>query len=775
MSDLEAGMALSQGRTGPQPHFSRLNRAFEGDRGPWLGAVGGLWIAGAAASAAGALGAPTGFGAWIDVVSAVAMQTTAFAVFALLAAWALAFVPRFSGPFGTIGGLLYTGALAFFLLHFSDMGIALPLILACAYTLLSAAAGWLLFAAVARGTGRRLRTAAVLALALGCGTGAWLAAPSIIGPEWFGGSADDADLDKAADEEGVDGADARWASSSAAGAAFKPLNTGDPSLPGSYVYETFTYGSGADRRRDEFGADAKLISKPADASAYLKGWPLLRKWFWGFGPKALPLNGRVWMPEGDGAFPLVLIVHGNHAMEDFSDAGYAYLGEQLASRGFVAVSVDENFLNYSVWSGIPDQDMELRAWLLLKHIGQLRDFEEDPSSPLYGKLDLQKTALVGHSRGGQAVAMAADRDAWFAQDGTLPSPSDYRIVSVAAIAPTDTLVDSKQAMLRDVSYLTLQGSADADINDFFGDRQYGRVSFTSEADGAFKASLYIADANHGQFNASWGRRDSSLPAGLFLRKPELTAREQQQIAKIYLTAFMEATLHGELDYEPLFEDYRSALPYLPDTAYVSRYEGSDFRPIARFDGEGANADRPGQGLSGDAKNGAARVEEALDRQRRGKGTRGLAFEWTTAGVYTMKLGRTLASEAGGSSPGVLSFALADLSRDLNEWDREAAADDLRIGLADASGVYVEIPLDRYASPEPLFRTSITWLGRLERLFDEGKYEEKYEPVFQTYRIPLAAWRLVNPKFNPAKIAKLSFVLDDGPGKIMVDDIGIAPL
>ena len=55
---------------------------------------------------------------------------------------------------------------------------------------------------------------------------------------------------------------------------------------------------------------------------------------------ALPLNARVWHPAGDGPFPLVLVVHGNHRMEDFSDPGYAYLGETLASRGFiVAVSL----------------------------------------------------------------------------------------------------------------------------------------------------------------------------------------------------------------------------------------------------------------------------------------------------------------------------------------------------------------------------------------------------------------------------------------------------
>ena len=47
----------------------------------------------------------------------------------------------------------------------------------------------------------------------------------------------------------------------------------------------------------------------------------------------------------EGRFPLVLVVHGNHDMKDFSDPGYAYLGELLASRGYIMVSVDMNFIN----------------------------------------------------------------------------------------------------------------------------------------------------------------------------------------------------------------------------------------------------------------------------------------------------------------------------------------------------------------------------------------------------------------------------------------------
>jgi hypothetical protein len=35
-------------------------------------------------------------------------------------------------------------------------------------------------------------------------------------------------------------------------------------------------------------------------------------------------------------------------MEEDSDTGYAYLGELLASHGFIVASVDENFFDYSL-------------------------------------------------------------------------------------------------------------------------------------------------------------------------------------------------------------------------------------------------------------------------------------------------------------------------------------------------------------------------------------------------------------------------------------------
>lgn len=559
----------------------------------------------------------------------------------------------------------------------------------------------------------------------------------------------------------------------------------DPSEKGNYVVNAFAYGSGEDRHRSEFGEDTDEVSLPVDASAYIDSWPWLRDKFWGFDETDLPLNGRVWLPEGEGPFPIVLMVHGNHLMEKFSDGGYGYLGELLASRGIAAVSVDENFLNYSVWSGIPKQDMKLRAWLLLKHIQQIQRFSEQPESSFYGRIDFGRIALLGHSRGGQAAAMATERESWFPNDSGLPAADSYSIRAVIALAPTDTEVDGKWTKLRDVSYLTLQGAKDADLVNFYGDRQYGRVTYSDDSD-AFKTSLYIEDANHSQFNTEWGESDNAMPAGLFIRPTELLEREdQRRIAQVYVSAFLETVFQGSERYDSLFRDYRTGLGYLPSTRYFNQYESGSFRRIADFKGEAR--DVPSPGVTAEATDLTDwRHTDALNRQGKGKGDTGVELEWINEGSYTINLSPSLVS--GIDEEDVLMFSLANMGRDLDELEEgfeepelleaieEAMESNLSIDIEveDREGNSVRLPLDRFRETEPQVATEFTWLPRMESVLSEGKFKNAEEAVYQTYELPIEAFVEADGDFNSTEWASITFHFNEGPGKVMLDDLGLMP-
>ena len=249
------------------------------------------------------------------------------------------------------------------------------------------------------------------------------------------------------------------------------------------------------------------------------------------------------MPQGAGPFPLVLIVHGNHSMVDYSDPGYTYLGELLASRGFIVVSVDQNFLNSGMYGGSIGEN-DARAWLLLEHLAQWREWQLDPSSPFYQKVDLNNIGLVGHSRGGEAAALAATFNQLDVYPGNARVRWNYNfgIRAVAAIAPVDQqwLPADQPNPLENVSYLVLQGSHDADLYYFDGIGQYQRAEFTDPQSKAFKSAFYIYRANHGQFNTSWGGRDYGGVRGLFInRRALLPAAEQEQIAQVLISAFLE--------------------------------------------------------------------------------------------------------------------------------------------------------------------------------------------------------------------------------------------
>src|SRR5439155_1628209 len=91
-------------------------------------------------------------------------------------------------------------------------------------------------------------------------------------------------------------------------------------------------------------------------------------------------------------------------------------------------------------------------------------------------------------------------------------------------------------------------------------------------------------ANHGQFNTAWGSYDSGPPMNNFInRTPLLKGDEQRQVGKVYISAFLDATVRNRSEYLPMFHDYRSASRWLPPTIYLSQFEDSNTRIVSDFE------------------------------------------------------------------------------------------------------------------------------------------------------------------------------------------------
>lgn len=728
----------------------RITETYRYDTTLWRIALSGPWILSILACTVAVMGIPTGLGSAADMILAAGAATLGMALAGNLLAVLLAVtglrIPRlFTGSWLTAAGT------ALLILYFGGLELEAAAVIAGIGALASAVGG--LAAGLVRT--RRSLTGGLLAMVL-------LLSPFALAYGYGTGNQPDA---------------LPSLQTIAAAGKIPSAIAADPSEPGDYAFHTFTYGSGKDLHRKEYGSGASLISAPVDASDYISSWPSLRTLFWGFDPDALPLNARVWMPDGDGPYPLVLMVHGNHMMEDYSEGGYAYLGELLASRGFIAVTLDENFLNYSAWSGIPDNDFKVRTWMILKHLQQIASFAEQSGTPFYHKVDYDRTALLGHSRGGQAVAMAADATRWFTGDPALEATRRFNITSVIALAPTDKVIDSKQATLRDVSYLALQGARDGDVHDFYGDRQYMRSSYTGNT-AAFKSSLYIAGANHSQFNSDWGLYDQTLPAGLFLKRSEIMdGAEQRHIAKVYVSAFLETTLHGRAEYRPLFRDYRRGVEWLPDSAYYNRFQSGAHLSVADYE-EDRKRDTVRGGTA--AAEGLDWSEEpAKDRESNNKPSYGVVLERSgspdrqpeaSEASYSITLSGSFTRSLTESAAEGLTFSLANRNGD--DEDSEAAlTPEVEVELTDSNETAARLPLDEVGDILPLPQTEFTINPWLEERISDGKFGDRSEAVFQTYELPFQRFLEEEPALDTGKLAEITFYLQGDGDKIMLDDIG----
>ncbi|WP_206607253.1 hypothetical protein [Rhizobium tubonense] len=111
-------------------------------------------------------------------------------------------------------------------------------------------------------------------------------------------------------------------------------------------------------------------------------------------------------------YPIIVFLHGQHDANAPNYQGYDYMAKDLASHGYVVLSIDANRINGDASGGDPGS--QSRAQLVLGTLDRLRqidargqvDKDGNPGllAPLKGKLDFKRIGIMGHSRGGQGIS-----------------------------------------------------------------------------------------------------------------------------------------------------------------------------------------------------------------------------------------------------------------------------------------------------------------------------------------------------------------------------------
>ena len=108
------------------------------------------------------------------------------------------------------------------------------------------------------------------------------------------------------------------------------------------------------------------------------------------------LDSTIYLPDGDGPFPVVVFTHGFQ----LSPIDYVSYGEHLASWGYVAVlpQFPGNILSSPTHAELSDSVTDVLDWI-----------ESDPTA-LGGIADSSALALAGHSLGGKIALLVAAQD-----------------------------------------------------------------------------------------------------------------------------------------------------------------------------------------------------------------------------------------------------------------------------------------------------------------------------------------------------------------------------
>ena len=472
--------------------------------------------------------------------------------------------------------------------------------------------------------------------------------------------------------------------------------------------------------------------------------------YWDYPLTQVPLQGRVWYPEEVRHCPVLFFAHGNHEITTESYLGYDYLGEYLASHGYVVVSVDQNACNMLVGEN------DGRAVLLLEHIGLLLERNREQGGPLYGRLDEDNIAIGGHSRGGEMVSTAYLFNGYdrYPENGTIQFDYNYHIRSIIALAPTvDQYRPADHSVkLEDVNYLLLHGAADRDVSRFMGMAQYENISFTGAGD-YLKTALYIGTANHGQFNQLWGAYDQKGPFAPLLNVESLLSEEEQQtIARVFVKVFLDVTLRGDESCRQLLTDWDSCAGQLPETVYVQCWESSGFTPLADFeeDSDLETASSEGARLSADGV--TLWTEELVGFG--GRDTHAARLRWQGEASYAAALPET---DLTGTR---VVFDLCDVDKGAVERG-ELALVDGTVVLTDRSGGTARARISDFAAVFPILPVRT---DKLDFVFDTCTYQK----AFATAAIPVEAFHGEMDLTGVVEI-RLEF---DGAGEVLLDNMGI---
>lgn len=263
----------------------------------------------------------------------------------------------------------------------------------------------------------------------------------------------------------------------------------------------------------------------------------------------------------ESSYPMIVIVHGNG--HNYTD--YTYLLDHWAKNGFIAASIHLK----------GNQTGTDRALILFEHLDILKT--------RFGTKAANNIGIMGHSRGGEAVVIAARVNQ---QQGL-----GHNINAIISLAPTDQYTDESMAGAWATPYLVIYGSMDGDVAGGWGNPWNTGFALYDRATDATKSMVFVYGATHNRFREAGQDADitewwSSLGPSDMSRLISATAH--QKIALGYMTAFFRQHLQNESEWEGILKgEWVPSAVEQADSGNVKLYiqfEGTNQEEVDNFEG-----------------------------------------------------------------------------------------------------------------------------------------------------------------------------------------------
>ncbi|GAA5016259.1 hypothetical protein [Actinopolymorpha pittospori] len=431
----------------------------------------------------------------------------------------------------------------------------------------------------------------------------------------------------------VDGVDLGPAVESADGRSLT-LVTADPSVADANAVTTDAFGVQTNARQGTPATPRAKKPAPPITPRTLRADPAklgsyhVSEATYAFGDQALPLlnfggirgefEGKIYLPDGTGEKPVVILLHGRHsscygpgaanparwpclATPDSTEQRWSipsYLGydapaRALASNGYAVVSVSANAINANDNQLAADYGAQARGELILDTLRMLKKAnagqqvvyhdaftDQDVSlgealdgdirpSDLVRRLDLDDVGIMGHSRGGEGVVAASNLN------DALPVAQQFGIKAVLPLAP----VDYNRMSLPNAATATILPYCDGDVENLMGQHivDDSRHNFD---DNVLRSTVLVMGTNHNFFNTIWtpggwpsGTADDWVSGASGADDPvcaptaadttRLTAPEQVEVGTAYMAGFFRLVLGDEKEFQPLFDGSDVIAPSTP--------------------------------------------------------------------------------------------------------------------------------------------------------------------------------------------------------------------